>query len=570
MVSGTKGVTIKAVLGVALAVLGVVAVQVGLSTKVSAVDIRDLSTGSAHACAVVEYAAKCWGNNASGQLGNGSSSTSTQPVSVYTRSSYDESVKDYCRNGVDIGGNCIGFGAQWVYKTVNRPASPLHNKTVTKISAGLYHTCAVANARAFCWGNGGNGRLGIGSSEDQSRPVAVAISGALRDKEVVDIAAGSNFTCALATDGTVACWGDNADGQLGTGNRTASNVPVAVSMAGGSALQNDKAKKLSVVSSFDDPTTRTMCVVTRSDQAVCWGHGIDDGRPIPPASSETVACNKDSRTSRPANENLDRIIFSSTLPRLIPGAKIASMNGERYVTGLGTDGKAYYWGQYGYSVDATYDNIVTCKVNPCTGKVVIQRDDKAKILLAANGKPPTGSGGLNKKKSSTGQGFNGKPGMATYTRYDGNDNNNSNGACSMTRTHYGYKKNITNTPIGEKKTTTPSLWPQSQAGITAFSGNSHDRLFCAVIGGTAQCDAHGGDTRSGQLGNGKTSQLTGPQAVVTSGWLAGKQISRLSTGSTGYTCAVAGGGIGCWGINKKGQLGIGSTDAKSVPTAVRL
>lgn len=548
--------------------VGVLALQFTGSSVASAVAPSSLTTGDAHACAVVDSKAVCWGNNGSGQLGfNSGQGSSTTPVDVYTRASYDEELKDYCKGGVPIGDACIGFGAKWVYKTVNRPASPLHNKTVTKISAGQYHTCAVASARAYCWGNNGNGRLGNNSTSDSSQPVAVTTAGALRGKELVDITAGSNFSCALATDGTVACWGDNTDGQLGTGNRTGSRVPVAVATAAGSALQSNKVKSLARVNGEGT----TMCVTTRNDQAVCWGMGIDDGSAIPGANSAATVCNKNSPTTRPTDGSPKEVIFSSAQPRLIPGATIATADGEAYVTGLGKDGRAYYWGQYGYREDVTYTNIRTCQVNPCTGNLVIERSDKFTISLAANGRPPSGSGGLNnnKKNNTTGQGFNGKPGMANYTRYSGNDNDNSSG-CTMPRTHYGFTKNTTNTAIGQKVTATPPSWPQSQPGITQQSGNVYDGLFCAVIGGNMQCDAHGGNTKLGQLGNGKATQLSGPQAVVSNGWLAGKQISQLSTGSTGYTCAIAGDAVGCWGINTKGQLGNGSTSNKNVPTGVEL
>ena len=96
----------------------------------------------------------------------------------------------------------------------------------------------------------------------------------------------------------------------------------------------------------------------------------------------------------------------------------------------------------------------------------------------------------------------------------------------------------------------------------------YDDLFCAVATATTQCDGHGGNTKFGQLGNGSNLQLSNPQAVISNGWLAGKQITQLSTGSTGYTCAIANGAVGCWGINSNGQLGIGSYSNKNVPTGV--
>ena len=43
-----------------------------------------------------------------------------------------------------------------------------------QVAAGLYHTCALlSDGGVRCWGEGGNGRLGDGSTTDRTAPVAV-------------------------------------------------------------------------------------------------------------------------------------------------------------------------------------------------------------------------------------------------------------------------------------------------------------------------------------------------------------------------------------------------------------
>jgi len=575
--------------------------------------VTDVATGANSACAIVDLKVKCWGSNDSGQLGNRTKSSSTQPVAVDTGAARVERKAGYCKSSFIV---CTLY---IVEQDVAYKASALNGRSVKKVSVGKDHACAIADARVVCWGDNSNGELGNSDKGyDSTIPVSVdtrsawtevvpgycngefhrTITGgqscafpsgnwvnertishkdsALKNKEIIDVSAGEDFTCALASDGTVACWGSGANGRLGNGDTNDRDYPVAINTQG--AFADKRGKALAKAAGGTMCVTATSSTSAATTGTYCWGNGIDDGRAIPGNSSAPTACDKNSPTSTPGATS-STTIFSSSRPTVVPGATIAQMDGDTYVTGLGTDNKAYYWGQYGYKQSVTYSNVRTCKVNPCTGKVTIQREDSANIVFAANGRPPSGSGGLNNNKKNPatsngpGQGFNGHPGMANYTRYSGNGNNPGN-SCVL-RTHYGYTKNLTHTPVGQKVATISPVWPQSQAGIAVLSGDVygdalHAGLFCAVIGGVSKCDAHGGTTKTGQLGNGSNSQVSGPQNVVASGWLAGKQITELSTGKTGYTCAIASGTLGCWGVNNKGQLGVGDTKHKNIPTGVGL
>src|SRR5690606_1575630 len=96
---------------------------------------------------------------------------------------------------------------------------------VTAVSAGNLHTCAVADGSAYCWGSDTAGQLGNGDGGNSSVPVEVG--GLLTGKTVTSITTGQNHTCAIA-DGAAYCWGVGNLGALGNDALDSSPVPVAV------------------------------------------------------------------------------------------------------------------------------------------------------------------------------------------------------------------------------------------------------------------------------------------------------------------------------------------------------
>lgn len=93
------------------------------------------------------------------------------------------------------------------------------------IVGGVDFSCALrTNGRVACWGSNEFGELGDGTDIDRRYPRNIpGLTG------VTAITAGRNHACAILADRTVRCWGLNTDGQLGNGSNTMSRVPVGVS-----------------------------------------------------------------------------------------------------------------------------------------------------------------------------------------------------------------------------------------------------------------------------------------------------------------------------------------------------
>ena len=106
--------------------------------------------------------------------------------------------------------------------------------SVTQVSAGPDHACArKSDASIWCWGVNSLGELGDGTLGGQDcgygfvcQPSPAQVTGL--DTEVVEVSAGGVHSCALRSDGTVWCWGMNANGLLGDGTTTGQDCGVNV------------------------------------------------------------------------------------------------------------------------------------------------------------------------------------------------------------------------------------------------------------------------------------------------------------------------------------------------------
>ena len=229
--------------------------------------VMALAAGRGHTCALmVDGGVMCWGANADGQLGDGTTEYKLTPVPV---SGLESGVMALAAGSnhtcaAAANGEALCWGDNWsgqlgdgtrTDRTTPVVVSGLESGVVA-LAAG-YHTCALTNSGGvFCWGSNWHGQLGDGTFDDRYTPVPV--SGL--ESGVTALAAGANHTCAVAAGGGAVCWGINETGQLGVGDGTLyeSNVPVAVS-----GLENG----VTALAAGEYHT----CALVGSGGVMCWG-----------------------------------------------------------------------------------------------------------------------------------------------------------------------------------------------------------------------------------------------------------------------------------------------------------
>jgi alpha-tubulin suppressor-like RCC1 family protein len=346
--------------------------------------LTGIAAGGFHSCLLLnDGTAACWGGNSYGELGNGSSTLFGVPVPAAVAGltgavSISAGATFTCAVLADgtvrcWGGNSTGQLGNGTKTSSALPVPVLDLMEVTSVSAGYGYACAVvSDGTARCWGDNASGQLGDQSTTQSSVPVEVkGLTG------VVKIAAGFNSTCALLSDGAAKCWGDNSFGQLGVGTGTASLTPVQVlSVGSATGIFGFYSANPAFVSSDQDST---FCAVLSDGSAECWGSsalgatgagtdGLTQARPIAvrgalgvlqiaggqhfacATTSSGVSCwgyNASGQLGNGSSVNL------SNLPVQVSnlGTAVAVAAGTYHACALLSDGSVQCWG------DNTYDQL---------------------------------------------------------------------------------------------------------------------------------------------------------------------------------------------------------------------
>lgn len=235
-------------------------------------DVKSISAGLEHTCAIDSSSMlKCWGNGASGRLGNNNVAIQTTPVSSLANVKMVSPGNDstcavtltddaYCWGNGGYGK--LGLGNENSYYT---PRLVTALGKVKTISQGVYaQGCAVKqNGSAVCWGHNGAGRLGNGSTTNSLVPVNVTGL----DSGVAQIVTAYDMSCAIMETGAAKCWGSNYSGKLGVGSTSPTHSTVPMDVVG-------LTSGVSTISLGPLANASHVCAV-HNGAAKCWGDNTD-------------------------------------------------------------------------------------------------------------------------------------------------------------------------------------------------------------------------------------------------------------------------------------------------------
>ena len=492
--------------------------------------VTAISAGSDHACVVAGGGVYCWGSDYDGQLGDGGSSSSANPVQV---------------KGVSTG---FLSGA-------------------TQVSAGSWHTCALlSGGNVDCWGDNGTYQLGHSGAADPTRtPVQVYSSGTTPLANVLSVDAGTGHTCAVISGGALMCWGSNFDGQLGQSGPHTSVLPVHVMASGSAPLAN-----VSEVSAGDAHT----CAVLSIGELECWGDNSMDqlgtgvighsATPVHVLASPTATLANVSKLISGADHTCalltDKTVWcwGANSDGQLGNGTTADNSTPTQVLGIGGSGFLSNVSQ----ISAGYGH--TCAL--ITGGVVCWGADDGGQLGNGAALPADHSLYPVQVVGVGGTGF--LPAMSQLSAGGWFTCARSSGSLYCWGSNYNGQ--LGNGSSGDGFGSWSPVQVKSDATHTVddatdlSSGSTH---ACAIrAGGMVWC---WGNNYYGQLGNGDSgSSADQAYPVKITGSLTASQVSAGELSTCLIRSVISAGTVYCWGYNANGELGNNSSDDSSLSVQV--
>ncbi len=256
---------------------------------------ESIDAGGDHTCALMTTSGvRCWGEADNGRLGrnestlpfadgNSAENVLTGPSSSLTGiAQVSAGGSSSCALTVETEIQCWGLdnrgqlgdtvsgGFSSVAVFVRRPTINNQAPAVTgfvQVAVGGLHACALSTTGTVaCWGHNARGQLGTSDTNDSATPRIVNTSNQTLTN-VVQVVAGREHTCALIADGTARCWGSSEHGQLGDGEGGGSTfkfAPQTVRQTANSATPLGGIVELAA-------GAITTCALLVDSTVRCWG-----------------------------------------------------------------------------------------------------------------------------------------------------------------------------------------------------------------------------------------------------------------------------------------------------------
>jgi len=491
------------------------------------------SMGGSHALAISGNGdLYSWGRNNSGQLGLGftSNGSAAHPVPQHVDDG-DRKYKAVAANGQSSlaiaengdlyswGQNYYGqLGLGFTSGLFTAHPTPQHvndgNRKYKAIAGGHNHALAIAeNGDLYSWGWNIFGQLGLGDTTDRNTPQHVSDGG----RKYKAIAGGDSHTVAIAENGDLYLWGENANGQLGLGDNIGRSTPQHVS---------DGNRKYKAIAACDDCSL----AIAENGDLYSWGGNF--------FGQLGLGDTTDRNTPQHVNDGNRKYKAISSGP--IHCLAITE-NGDLYSWGWNSNGQLGLGFTSGW-----YD----ANPNP---QHVNDDDRKYKVIAACE----TFSFAITEdwELYACGDNWNGSLGLGPGDTTDRD----------VLTLVYG----VTIVPSAFKITATIDT-PADDGGVyvseqqlPAINSGHVDGLFPVIVTGghcSYAIDENGdlyawGENNWGQLGLGNTTDYDTPQHVSDGG-----RKYKAIAGSGAYTLALAeNGDLYTWGRNPSGNLGIGIT-----------
>ena len=320
-------------------------------------DVVGVAAGS-HGCVLLRGGEVwCWGPNTTGQLGVRAEACTACPkpakvAGVANAVELSSSANGSCIRdkagavicwGIDNAGQLgragdatCAYGGPCSMKPAAVPIPP-----AVQVSVGEGYACArLADGSLRCWGDNSQGELGVGAPTDGAHPVPVTVA---ITSDVVDVAAGHGYasTCATKKDGSLWCWGQNVRGILGHTGGGDTTCPISAPSSPCNATPSPVANFSSFTAAL---VSRVTCGKSTSSDFYCWGY------------------NGNGQIGLGIVDAVDHAV-----PALVTALKATTISpGYNHTCALDADGAAWCWGYnfWGEVGDGTIRSTTACEGGP--------------------------------------------------------------------------------------------------------------------------------------------------------------------------------------------------------------